>query len=97
MANFWETLDKLGGTIDDIGEVLDDVNDTYATTRHGYNAVKDSKENFDRVVQRVMSGENDADMDLALKYYERTKRCKKRTIIFCIFMIIITVVVCVFV
>ncbi len=97
MANFWDTLDKLGSTINDIGEVLDDVNDTYKTTRHGYNKVKDSKENFDRVVQRVLSGENEADFDLALRYYEKTKTCKKRAIIFCIFVIVITIAVCVFV
>lgn len=95
MGSFWETFDKMGNKLDGIGEVLEDVNDTYATTQHGYHKVKNSKKNYDRVVQRLVSGKNTEDFNLAVMYFEKTKACKKRTVWFCIIAIIITIVICI--
>lgn len=97
MGNFWEKFDKIGNKVNDIGTLLDDVNDAYATTQQGFHKVQNSKRNFDRVVQRMESGKNTKDLDMAVLYYEKTNACKKRTILFCILIILITIAVCIFI
>ena len=90
---FWDSFDKAGVKLKDVGELLEVANDTYNTAQHGYSRVKSSKMNFEEVVARNVSGE---DMRLAIKYDRKKDACKRNTIIFCILLIIATILICMY-
>lgn len=89
MSEFWNAIDKLG-------DILDETSETMNTASHGINRVRSSKDHVTRLVNRYQSGESDADWDKIMEYRNRESRCIRRTVIFCILMIAVTILVCYF-
>ena len=89
MGNFWKTLDT-------VGTVLNDIDDTNKTVQHGYEQTRRTAENADRTVKCILSGEySEADKKI-MEYERKTGKCYIRTVVFCVFMIAVTVLVCIF-
>lgn len=86
-------LDRLN----DISDVLDDVSAATDIANHGLKKTKESGENISRIARRIASGDNERDRKKIMEYAKRKNACVRRTSIFCILMIIITVLLCVFV
>jgi len=82
--------------LNDISNLLDDVSDTVNTTKHGIDAMHDSGQKITRMIQRATSEENEIARRKIEGYCRRKDKSIRRTILFCIFLIFVTVLICVF-
>lgn len=63
------------------------IEDTYQTTKLGYNKFKESKNNLNKIREGYTK---------AVDFENKTDVCIFKTILFCLFMITITILVCIF-
>lgn len=96
MSEFFDTLSKISSTLDDVNGALDDVQNAVDTANYGVKRTRDSGENINRVIKRIESGENDRGWQKVEEYEKKEFACIRRTFLFCILVIIVTVLWCVF-
>lgn len=96
MSGNFDTLDDIRNLLDSISDTLDNTKGVVDVVNHGLKRTKESEENISRIIQRAMSEENERDMKLIKEYQRRTRLCFRRTVIFCILMILVTILICVF-
>lgn len=85
-------LDKLN----DVSNLLDDVSDTIDTTNYGIKKMQESGQNINWMIQRAASEENEIDRKKIREYEKRENMSIRRTVIFCVLVILATILICIF-
>lgn len=89
MSGFWDQLDDIGDLLDSASKALD-------TANHGVKKTQETKGNIQKIIERDKSGENQRDLMRIREYEERQTIRIRRTVIFCILMILLTILICIF-
>ena len=83
--------------LDEAGQALDMANGIYDTTLNIYDETDRTTKNLMNVVKRRTSGQHQKEHDLVRLYGKMTTKCINKTVLFCIFVIFITILLCVFI
>lgn len=94
-------LDNISNIIDDtkdaIDRTIDDTKDVVYTANYGLKKTQESGKNISDVIQGEVSGENAKNKEKIIEYEKRENLSVLRTVIFCVLVILATILICVFV
>ncbi len=96
MGGFWDKLNDISNVLDDVSNTLDDMNSAVGTTSHGVRKVQETGEKIGRIASQVGSDKDKRDRKKIKECEIKASICTRRTFIFCILMIAVTVLVCIF-
>ena len=96
MGGIFDKLNDISNLLDSVSGTIDSTKDVVDIANHGVKKTQESGKNISKMVQRAMSEENERDRKQIKEYERRETVCIRRTVIFCILMILVTILICVF-
>lgn len=97
MSGLFDKLNDIGNMLDNISDTIDSTKDVVDTANYGVKKTQESGNNISKVIQRDVSGENERDRKKIREYEKRENLSIRRTAIFCILVVLVTILICVFV
>ncbi len=89
MGGFWDKVNEISDVLEDVSVVAD-------TANHSVKKTKASCENIGKFVNRVASGDNEKAKKKIMECERKEGACIFQTIIFCVLVILATILFCFF-
>ncbi len=96
MSGFLDGLNNLSNMLDSLSETIDGTKDVVDAANYGTKRTQESGKNISKMIQRGMSEENEKAWKKIREYDKREDVSIRRTVIFCILVILATILICVF-
>lgn len=96
MSGIFDKLNDISNILDDISGTIDTTKDMVDIANHGVKKTQESGKNISKMIQRGLSEENERDKEKIMEYERRETISIHRTIIFCVFAVLVTVLICIF-
>ena len=96
MSGFFDKLNDIGNMLDNVSGTIDSAKDVVDLTNHGVKKTQESGKNISKMIQRGMSEENERDRKKIKEYKMREELSIRRTVIFCVLVVLVTILICIF-
>ncbi len=96
MSGLFDKLNDIGNMLDNISGTIDSTKDVVDTANYGVKKTQESGKNISKMIQRAMSEENERDRKKIKEYEKRENLSIRRTVIFCILVVVVTILICIF-